>query len=378
MAGGDRREVAGSGPAAPAIRYMKGRRGGLHGGSATHMNPPLLVELERGDLIESRHRGHVAVTDTGGKLLAGAGDPRYITYMRSAAKPLQALAIVHSGAADELGLTTDELAVACASHNGEDVHVAAVSSMLARAGASEDDLECGWHPPARAEAYRELMERGGSPGPLHHNCSGKHAGMIAVCAVKGWPRTGYSSSDHPLQDYLAEIVSLWSGVPRGDIVMGTDGCGVPVVGIPLQAMATAWARLVRPETVGSEWAEPACRVVSAMRSHPFNVGGTGRICTAINGWRGADLVSKGGAEGVYCIASLKEGWGLAVKIEDGGGRASGMAGLRTALDLLGLSGDEVRELTPYLSVAVTNTRGEVAGRLEPVEPWPVKRYEEGC
>ncbi len=336
------------------------------------MDAPVIVELTRGALVESRHRGHIAVADAAGCIKAAIGDPDYVTYMRSSAKPLQALAVVQSGAMEQLGLTVEELAVTCASHNGERAHVSAVSSILARAGATEDDLECGWHPPLNADAYRELMESGGRPGPLHHNCSGKHAGMIAVCATRGWPRAGYSRPGHPVQDYLSDIAAAWSGVPLSEIELGTDGCGVPVVGLPLAAMATAWARLVRPLTMGAQWVEVAERVVGAMRSHPFMVGGTGRICTAINGWSGAQLVAKGGAEGVYLLASLEQGWAVAVKIEDGASRASGMSGLRTALAMLQLEVDACDPIGSYLQVDVTDTRGEAAAQLAPVSPWPLE------
>ncbi len=328
--------------------------------------------------MESRHRGNIAVVDSSGKLLGRAGDPGYVSYMRSAAKPIQALAVVMSGAYDELGLTARELAVTCASHNGEEDHVTAVSSILSRAGTDETALLCGYHPPMDAGAYRRLMKGGGEPGPLHHNCSGKHAGMLAVCRTRGWDMDGYTHPQHPLQQYLENIMSLWTGVPAGEIITGIDGCGVPVVGVPLSAMALAWARLVRPEVVGQEWIRPARTVVSAMRAHPFMVGGTGRICTAINGFSDVELVSKGGAEGVYCLASLKDGWALAVKIEDGAGRASGLAGLRTSVAMMDLDPDALGCLSSFLRVPVKNTRDEAVGELAPAEPWPDLRPAKGC
>lgn len=333
--------------------------------------PPVLVELWRGSLVESRHRGHLAAVSTQGDLLSAVGDPHYVTYMRSAAKPFQALAIVHSGAYKELDLSPRELAVACASHNAEGEHLEAVASILRKAGLKEDYLDCGCHAPFHSDTLAAMIREGCPPDSLHHNCSGKHAGMLAVCCVAGWPLEGYTDPEHPLQSYLLDIISIWMDIPLAEIVLGVDGCGAPVVGLPVSTMAGGWARLAAGVSPLLEWSEPAQLVRSAMKAHPFLVGGTGRICSALNDDR-TPFLAKGGAEGVYCMGSLEDGWGLAVKIEDGGGRASGVAALRAALDLPARRAEVPGHLEVWLKAPVRNTRGQEVGHIRPVQPWPVK------
>lgn len=302
--------------------------------------------------------------------MAAAGDPHHVAYMRSAAKPFQAMAVVHSGAFDQLGLTLEELAIACASHNAEKRHVEAVRSFLRKAGLGERDLECGYHDPFFGGTLAYLIDEGTRPGGCHHNCSGKHAGMLAVCRVADWPLKGYTDPDHPLQRYLLDIMSIWMDTLPADIVMGIDGCGAPVAGLALSTMAGGWARLAAGRYPGAEWDRPARLVREAMKSHPFMVGGTDRICTALNAE--TPYLSKGGAEGVYCMGSLERDWGLAVKIEDGAGRASGMAALRTSTDLPSSLGDLPPEVSRFLRVPLKNTRGEEVGRIIPADPWMIR------
>jgi L-asparaginase II len=278
------------------------------------------------------------------------------TYARSSAKPFQAIPLVLSGTADALGLTDEALAVACASHNAEEPHLAAVRSILENARLSEEDLQCGTHPPLYAPAAAELARSDEEPKAIHGNCSGKHAGMLAVCVHEGWETESYRDPDHPLQRWILEIVARFCGLQRDEILPGGDGCGVPAFGMPLRNLATGFARLATGENLPDELAVAAGRIRRAMREHPYMVAGTDRFDTAV--MAGTDLVSKGGAEAVYGAAS-PEGWGLALKISDGGSRALRPAAL-TVLASRGVRVPNEPEARP-----VRDLHGEVVGERGP-------------
>jgi len=313
--------------------------------------------VRRGDLVESFHRGRAAVCDPEGTILDAVGDTEGYTYARSSAKPFQAIPLVLSGAAGTLGLTDEELAVACASHNAEEPHLAAVRSILEKARLSEEDLQSGAHPPLYAPAAAELARSGEEPRSIHGNCSGKHAGMLAVCVQKGWETGSYRDPDHPLQRWILEIVARFCGLQRDEIVPGGDGCGVPAFGMPLRNLATGFARLAIGENLTDDLAEAAGRIRRAMWEHPYMVAGTDRFDTAVMG--GTGLVSKGGAEAVYGAGS-PEGWGLALKISDGGSRALRPAAL-AILAHRGVKVPNEPETRP-----VRDLHGEVVGRVVPL------------
>ncbi len=283
-----------------------------------------LVAVRRGALVESLHRGRFVVCDPEGNVEEAVGDPRGYVYARSSAKPFQALPLILSGAADALGLTGEELAVACASHNAEEPHLKAVRSILEKAGLSEDDLQNGALPPMYAPAAAELAREGEEPLPIHGNCSGKHAGMLAVCVHRGWATGGYRGPTHPLQLWILEIMARTCGLDTDEILLGGDGCGVPTFGMPLASFATGFARLASG-ALPDDLAGAASRVTKAMRAHPYMVGGTDRFDTAV--MRGSYLVCKSGAEVVFGAGS-PNGWGLALKISDGAPRALRPAALR--------------------------------------------------
>ena len=284
------------------------------------------------------------------------GDAESYIYARSSAKPFQAIPLVLSGTADALGLTDEELAVACASHNAEEAHLSAVRSILEKAGLSEKDLQNGAHPPLYAPAAAELARSGEEPGVIHGNCSGKHAGMLALCVQEGWEKGSYRDPDHPLQQWILEIVARFCALKRDEIMLGGDGCGVPAFGMPLKNLATGFARLATGERLPEDLAVAAERVRRAMREHPFMVAGTERLDTAVMG--GTDLVSKIGAEAVFCTGS-PEGWGLALKISDGASRA-----LRPAtLAVLARRGVEVPDEPE--SRPVRDLHGKTVGRIVP-------------
>ena len=277
-----------------------------------------LVAVRRGALVESVHRGRVAVCDPSGELIWAMGDPDGYIYARSSAKPFQAMPLLLSGAADAFGLTDEELAVVCASHNAEEPHLAAVRSILARAGLSEDDLQSGAHPPMYAPAAADLARRGEEPTQVYGNCSGKHAGMLALCVYEGWEKTGYRDPDHPLQRRILRTVAHFCGLERDEVLLAGDGCGLPAFAMPLRNLATGFARLSTGDNLPDDLARAARRISEAMREHPYMVAGTGRLDTDV--MRGADLAVKSGAEGVFAAGS-PDGWGLALKVSDGTTRA---------------------------------------------------------
>jgi L-asparaginase II len=316
-----------------------------------------LVAVRRGALVESAHRGRAAVCDPQGEIVEAVGDVAGYVYARSSAKPFQAILLVLSGAANAIGLTDEELAVACASHKAEEPHLAAVRSILEKAGLSERDLQSGAHPPLYAPAAEELARSGEEPRAIHSNCSGKHAGMLALCVHEGWGTGGYRSPEHPLQRWILEIVATICDLETDEILLSGDGCGVPVFGMPLRNLATGFARLATGEELPEDLAASAARIRGVMREHPFMVAGTGSFDTIV--MRGTDLVSKSGAEGMFCAGSQK-GWGLALKISDGAGRA-----LRTAaLSILARRSVDVPGTA--LSRPVRDLHGEAVGEIEPL------------
>lgn len=319
------------------------------------------IRYVRGDVVESFHRVHVAVSDAGGREVAGAGDPERTTYFRSAAKPFQALPLVEDGIGERLGMTSEELAICCASHSAEPEHLRVVRRLLDRLDLEEDDLECGAHPPLRDEVAARLLREGRPFGPLHNNCSGKHAGMLALAVGSGWSVEGYRRPDHPVQERMRSEVAGWTEMPAERIRTGTDGCGVVSFAVPLIRMAAAFARLATspPDRTG-----PA-KLMEAMTAHPFLVAGTGRFDTVLMDGGEGRFLAKGGAEGVQCVAVLGRGLGVAVKVEDGATRATGPATLRVLEELDVLEAEDVEGLDDFRRPVVRNTRGEKVGHLEP-------------
>ncbi len=287
----------------------------------------VLVRVLRSGLEESVHFGHVAVSDVDGHLVAWAGDPHRLVFARSSMKPVQAA--VSLGAIGG-GLGDDLVAVMCASHNGEPLHVAAVRRLLRAAGLGLSALR---NPPGwPLDPWS--MAKAGRPRRVLHNCSGKHAGMLAACERAGWDLEGYRSASHPLQRRILRAVRGLAGL--ADVAIGVDGCGVPVHGMPLSTMATLYARLSRPQSFGA-LGEGITECTAAMRAHPYLVAGRNRTDTAVME-RSADLVVKSGAEGLACAVAPRAGLGIAVKVADGGERASGPALIR-ALTLIGALSD---------------------------------------
>ena len=321
----------------------------------------VVVEVLRGEHVESRHRVSVAVVDAHGQLRAWAGDPRMITFARSAIKPFQALPLVADGAADAFDLNASELAVCCASHSGEARHVAAVGSILRKIGADEEALACGPHAPFHELSARVLREAGEKPRRIHNNCSGKHAGMLALARHHGWPLAGYHLPGHPVQQRVTRELSQWTDVGEDDLLFATDGCGVVTFAAPLDRFALGFARLAAAARKG---AADASRIVSAMVRYPEYVAGTDRLCTTLMRAASGRIFAKVGAEGVYMAGVPGAELGVALKVEDGAQRAAEPALVAVLNKLSLLTGEEMAGLERYAEPRLKNTRGEEIGVIQ--------------
>ena len=328
-----------------------------------------LVEVWRGPIIESLHRGHLVAVDADGKRVTELGAPETVTFFRSSGKPFQAIPLITSGAADRFGFTDQEIAIACGSHSGEAIHVETVRSMLRKIGLGEDALRCGVHEPFSVEVTRDLARKQQPPNVLQNNCSGKHAGMLAVAKHLGAPLESYEEPTHPVQQSILEIVSKFSAIAPDQMVIGTDGCAAPVFGMAVRAMALMYARLVKPPTKFEPAVKDAGRrIVNAMIQFPEMVGGSkDRLDTEMIRAGNGRLISKIGAEGVYTVGVLPcadwpNGLGLALKVEDGDDRRARPPAVIEALRQLGvLSESEITALANYAPTPITNRRGERVG-----------------
>src|SRR5262245_39186326 len=280
-----------------------------------------LVEVLRGGRVESVHHGAAVLADEAGDVVAATGGPGLVTYLRSAAKPAQVLPLLMSGAAESFGFTDAEIAVMIGSHGGEAFHLEAVRSILARAGLDESALQCGAHAPFHRPSARALRETGGEPTALHNNCSGKHAGMLALAAHLGAPVATYLDAEHPVQRRIRDVLARLTGLESGSIGLAVDGCSAPTFAVPLRAAATLYARLMAPASLPADLGRVVDRAAGAMRRHPEMVAGTGRLCTDLMRRGGDGLVAKIGAEGFYGLGYARggRGYGLVIKIGDGDG-----------------------------------------------------------
>jgi L-asparaginase II len=329
-----------------------------------------LVELIRSGLVDEIHRGDLAVVSADGELRFAVGDPLHkVAFWRSSAKPFQAVPLIASGAAERLGLTSEDIALIAASHGGEPLHVERVASLLARTGHRVEDLECGAHAPLDAEAARELERHGEAPTALHNNCSGKHAGLLALADELGAPFPGYRLPGHPVQDAILESVGRFTGLEQHQIAIGLDGCGVPCFGISIYRMALAFARLLAPgDEIPEAFRDAAGVVRGAMMRHPYLVAGRKRIDTDLMSLLPGAILSKVGAGGVHCIG-LPGGIGVAVKIEDGAGStppggAAGVAALEALRQLEVLDAASWVALEDYARPAIRSVAGEHAGNAQ--------------
>jgi L-asparaginase II len=331
------------------------------------MRNPVLVEVVRGALVESRHHGAVAVVDAEGATVFALGDAAQPVYPRSAVKPIQALPLVESGAADRFDFGDEELALACASHGGEPAHVGVAQHMLARAGLDQSALECGAHWPSHQPSAQALARSGGAPSALHNNCSGKHAGFICVACAAGIDHHGYVALSHPVQREVRAALESLTGVGLSQDQCGIDGCSIPTFALPLSALAHGFARFGTGSGLGDARAKAAARLRAACAAQPFYVAGTGRFCTEIMQRFGARVLVKTGAEGVFCGALPQQGLGIAIKCEDGATRAAEVVMAAMIDRFLPLGEDERGTLARFVRPTLRNWNGIEVGGLRPAE-----------
>jgi L-asparaginase II len=329
------------------------------------MTNPVLVEVVRGSRLESEHRGRAAVIDADGNALLLLGDVGRPVFPRSAVKPLQALPLVESGAADRFGFGEDELALASASHAGEPAHVALVERMLARAGLDAAALACGAHPPIHAPSAQALARSGREPSALHNNCSGKHAGFLCVACAMGADPAGYADAVHPVQRAVKAALEGIAGVALDDRSCAIDGCSVPTWPLPLEKLAHGFARFGTGRGLDPHRARAAARIRAACAARPYLVAGTGRFCTRIMAHFGGRVLVKGGAEGVLCATLPEAGLGIAVKCEDGAARAAEVAMAALISRLLPLDDADRATLGPLVRPSLRNWNGIEVGALRP-------------
>ena len=338
----------------------------------------LLVEVTRGDRVESRHRGSITVVAPDGEVLASYGDPDELVFIRSAAKPFQLAPFVASGRFDayDFPAPTEALAIFAASHSGEDRHVRTVQALLREGGLTRDVLACGLHAPFDVETAHRLIRDGEPLTPLRHNCSGKHAAMALHAKAAGWPIDTYWQADHPIQQLALDTVAEMSGVARSTIATATDGCGVVSFGLPLRGLALAFARLADPSGVSDQALRKALeRIRDAMMAFPELVAGERRrLDTALMRAAPGRLVSKAGAEGVAAIALMAGAGsrfgseaGLAIKIEDGdaSNRARNVVSCHALRELGVLEEADLERLAEYASPPILDPRGDPAGVVRP-------------
>jgi L-asparaginase II len=335
--------------------------------TARSPDPAPAVLVMRGDRVESRHRVSYAIADASGTLVCGHGDLAGPVYPRSAIKPIQALAMVESGAAEAFSVTDREIAIACGSHSGEPLHVETVRAWLARLGLDEGALACGAHPPFDPDAPARLHRAGAQVSAVHNNCSGKHTGMLTLARHLGAELADYVGAGHPVQQRIAATLGEIAGVGLG--APATDGCGVPTWPMPLANLAAALARLGDPSGLASARAAACRRITAAMIAHPQMVAGTARPCTQIM-QAVPGLVVKAGAEGVHVASLPSHRLGLALKVEDGAARAAPVA-LIGLLDALGILDDASRSALSHLArPRLRNHAGRTVGAIRLAEGWP--------
>ncbi len=329
---------------------------------------PIEIEVRRGNLVESRHRVPATVVSADGAIVATWGDVTAPVYPRSALKPLQAIVLVETGAADAFGLGAPELALACASHSGEPRHVALVAAWLQRTGLGVGALECGPQWPRRERDAHALVLAGRRPSDADNNCSGKHAGMLTAARHLGHSIEGYTSVDHPVQQAILATMSALADLDLAAGPIAIDGCSAPNPAMPLASLARAFARFAQPGGLPPARADACARLQRAMAGEPFLVGGEGRLCTALIQASSGRVLVKSGAEGVYAAALPAPGLGIALKVEDGAGRAAQVV-IGAVLDHLGaLDGATRRAFDQTVPSTLVNWRGLPVGEIRIAGP----------
>ena len=321
-------------------------------------------------MVESRHRASIAVVDPEGGVVLSSGAFERVVYGRSAIKPLQAIPLIESGAAEAYNLSPAEISIACASHDGEARHVETVLAWLPRIGCDVSDLECGAHLPYHEASMIDLLRSGGEPTAAHNNCSGKHTGFLTLAKHLGVDTKGYIKYEHPVQQRILGVLESMCGLDLSNAPRGIDGCGIPVIGIPLGNIALGMARMADPSSQ-PEPRQAACKtILGAMAAEPFMVAGSTRFCTRIMEATGGRALVKTGAEGVYCGAIPELGLGFALKIDDGATRAAEVV-TSQILHRLGILDEALaKTFADLIEPPLFNRVGKTIGQVRAAENMP--------
>jgi len=333
------------------------------------MANPILVEVTRGEGVESLHRGAACVIDATGKVIHAWGDVDALVCPRSAIKPIQTLVLLESGAADAFGVSDAEVALSCASHSGELGHTTAVAAWLKRIGLSVKDLECGAHAPSNEKSEAALIKAGEAPTALHNNCSGKHTGFLAAALHMNVPTRGYTSPAHAVQRAVMVTLSAMTGFDAAKAKTVTDGCSAPNLYMPLKSLATGWARLAAPAPGSGNRADAAQRIINSMKANPFMVAGSERPGTRLITAMKGQGIAKVGAEGVYAACLPEQGLGIALKIDDGALRASQVAMAAILKHLGAFRADASTTVADLFETPITAWAGTQTGVVRAAKSW---------
>jgi len=330
-----------------------------------------VVELTRGRIVESIHYGAAAVVNSEGKLIASYGDPYAVSFLRSAAKPFQALPFIEMGGDEKFNFSPAEIGLICASHSGTDEHKSALETLQARIGISESDLQCGTHPPLSKDTADTLIRRGETPTQNRHNCSGKHTGMLAHARLRGLDISTYLDMKSPVQQSILQAFSEMCGIPEDQVELGIDGCSAPNFAVPLFNAALGLARLSDPRSLKPDRAKACNKIFAGMTGAPFMVAGPGRFDTLFMTEKHGTILTKAGAEGyqVFGVPAQdgKPGLGIAIKISDGDAdsRARDLVGLEILHQLGLVSNDDLSRLSDFYTRKLYNWRKLEIGEIRP-------------
>ncbi|MCG9880573.1 MAG: asparaginase [Bacteroidia bacterium] len=281
------------------------------------MENPIVVQIFRGGVLESFHRGSICVVNSQDEIVFQLGNPQQICYPRSALKLVQALPLVDLGGIEHFGFSDEEIAVMCGSHNAEEKHIQAVESIFRKIGLSTDYLACGAQYPTHKASHENLIKLGEKPKQIHNNCSGKHAGMLALCKLLNFPVEDYLHPNHPIQKLIVEYIAEFYQYPASKMVCALDGCSAPIYSIPVYNQAIAFKNLVEPSKFSVSKQKACKRLIEIVGSNPFMIAGSNRYCTEMMNISAPKVIGKTGAEGVFCMSFVEQKFGVCIKIDDG-------------------------------------------------------------
>lgn len=325
----------------------------------------ILIKETRDPIVENIHRGDIVVVNGEGEKIAYLGEPYKLAYMRSAAKPFQAFAVLDCGAVDYFGLTEKELAVICGSHYAEDFHVLAVISILFKIGLDERYLQCGPSYSISSKVTMDYVKKGVEKKNVFHSCSGKQAGMLAIAAKEGYDARTYLDINNPVQQRILDVIAYFTEMDREKIIIGIDGCGAPVHGMPLINMAKAYMKLANPARVEEKYVGSLRKIGMIMTGYPEMIAGTGAFDTELMKVTRGRLVAKMGSDGIYCVGAMRKDIGIAIKIEDGNIKVLPSVVLETLKQLELISNDELEELKHFYTIDIKNNQGAKIGEIKP-------------